>query len=246
MTGAAALCTEASLRAGCGIATLAVPESQQPILAVKLTEAMTVPVPEQEQGVLGGSEALKALAPLVEGYDAVLVGPGLGRAQVTGEFVKALVREADRPLILDADAIYALRGTPEILREAKHVPILTHLGDAGLGLWSQTCEDCRHRATLSTMPSSCSRARHACGLPGRPRLLHDEGQCRHGDGGAGDVLAGRLRAHAAGAREDGPVLGVYLHGLPATLPIRRRPRLLAGDILAKPPSALPPAGILFL
>ncbi len=247
MTGAAALCTEASLRAGCGIATLAVPESQQPILAVKLTEAMTVPVPEQEPGVLGGSEALKALVPLVEGYDAVLVGPGLGRAQVTGEFVKALVREADRPLILDADAIYALRGTPEILREAKHVPILTpHLGEMA-GLLGLSVADLRE--DLAGIARDAAAEYHAvfvlkseCTLVAFPDgrvYFTTKGNAGMATAGAGDVLAGTIAGLMQQAAEGmAPVLGVYLHGFAGDLAYQEKAEgLLAGDILAKLPEA---------
>lgn len=247
MTGAAALCTEASLRAGCGIATLAVPESQQPILAVKLTEAMTVPVPEQEPGVLGGSEALKALVPLVEGYDAVLVGPGLGRAQVTGAFVKALVREADRPLILDADAIYALRGTPEILREAKHVPILTpHLGEMA-GLLGLSVADLRE--DLAGIARDAAAEYHAvfvlkseCTLVAFPDgrvYFTTKGNAGMATAGAGDVLAGTIAGLMQQAAEGmAPVLGVYLHGFAGDLAYQEKTEgLLAGDILAKLPEA---------
>ena len=223
------------------------PESQQPILAVKLTEAMTVPVPEQEPGVLGGSEALKVLMPLVEGYDAVLVGPGLGRAPVTGEIVKALVREADRPLILDADAIYALRGTPEILREAKHVPILTpHLGEMA-GLLGLSVADLRE--DLAGIARDVAAEYHAvfvlkseCTLVAFPDgrvYFTTKGNAGMATAGAGDVLAGTIAGLMKQAAEGmAPVLGVYLHGLAGDLAYQEKAEgLLAGDILAKLPEA---------
>ena len=49
MTGAASLTTEAALRSGAGLVTLAIPESLNPILEVKLTESMTMPLPEEPQ-----------------------------------------------------------------------------------------------------------------------------------------------------------------------------------------------------
>lgn len=247
MTGAAALCTSACLRVGCGIATLAVPDSQQPILAAKLTEAMTVPVPEEQAGVLGGDEALKLLVPLTEGYDTVLIGPGLGRAKVTGEFVRALVRETDRPLVIDADAIYALRDNPEILREAKHVPILTpHLGEMA-GLLGLSVEDLRE--DIVGIARDAAAEYHAvfvlkseCTLVAFPDgrvFFTTKGNAGMATAGAGDVLAGTIAGLMEQAADGmAPVLGVYLHGLAGDLAYGERAEgLIAGDILAKLPEA---------
>ncbi|MGH7473406.1 MAG: NAD(P)H-hydrate epimerase, partial [Candidatus Methylomirabilales bacterium] len=48
-TGAAALCSLAALRAGAGLVTLAVPEGLNDLMEVKLTEVMTVGLPETEE-----------------------------------------------------------------------------------------------------------------------------------------------------------------------------------------------------
>ena len=245
--GAAALCTSACLRVGCGIATLAVPDSQQPILAAKLTEAMTVPVPEVQAGVLGGDEALKLLVPLTEGYDTVLIGPGLGRARVTGELVRALVRETDRPLVLDADGIYALRDNPEILREAKHVPILTpHLGEMA-GLLGLSVEDLRE--DIVGIARDAAAEYHAvfvlkseCTLVAFPDgrvFFTTKGNAGMATAGAGDVLVGTIAGLMEQAADGmAPVLGVYLHGLAGDLAYGERAEgLIAGDILAKLPEA---------
>lgn len=247
MTGAATLCTAASLRAGCGIATLAVPESQQPILAVKLTEAMTVPVPEEQLGLLGGSAALKMLVPLTEGYDAVLIGPGIGRTEVTGELVTNLVREVDKPLILDADAIYALRGNPEILREAKHVPILTpHLGEMA-SLLGLSVTDLRE--DLVGIARDAAAEYHAvfvlksdCTIVAYPDgrvFFTTKGNAGMATAGSGDVLAGTIAGLMKQAAEGmAPVLGVYLHGLAGDLAYQEKAEgLIAGDILAELPEA---------
>ena len=223
------------------------PDSQQPILAVKLTEAMTVPVPEEQAGVLGGDEALKLLVPLTEGYDTVLIGSGLGRAKVTGELVRALVRETDRPLVLDADAIYALRDNPEILREAKHVPILTpHLGEMA-GLLGLSVEDLRE--DIVGIARDAAAEYHAvfvlkseCTLVAFPDgrvFFTTKGNAGMATAGAGDVLAGTIAGLMEQAADGmAPVLGVYLHGLAGDLAYGERAEgLIAGDILAKLPEA---------
>ena len=49
-TGAIALAGNAALRSGAGLVTAVVPASLYPVLAVKLTEAMTRPAPESSGG----------------------------------------------------------------------------------------------------------------------------------------------------------------------------------------------------
>ena len=78
MTGAAAMAAAAILRSGAGIATLAIAESLHDIMEIKLTEVMTSPLPEIAPGILGLT-ALPVLLELAGKYDAVLIGPGLGR-----------------------------------------------------------------------------------------------------------------------------------------------------------------------
>ena len=69
MTGAAALASEAALRSGAGVVTLAVPESLHDLMEMKLTEVMTQPIPEAKKGVIGGDKALAALLQMTDGYD---------------------------------------------------------------------------------------------------------------------------------------------------------------------------------
>ncbi|MFV0636008.1 NAD(P)H-hydrate dehydratase [Mitsuokella sp. WILCCON 0060] len=247
MTGAAAMCSLAALRAGCGIVTLAVPESLQPILAGRLTEVMTKAIPEEEPGILGGSRALQEITSSAAAYDAVLIGPGLGRAEAAQALVRALLQNLDKPLLLDADAIYALSGQPEILREAKHVPVLTpHLGEMArlLGL---SVSDLRE--DLVGMAREAAQEYHAifvvkseCTLVAYPDgqvFFTTKGNAGMATAGAGDVLAGTIAGLMKQMPyEKAPLLGVYLHGLAGDLAYAEKAEgLIAGDILAKLPDA---------
>ena len=82
---AAALAAQGALRAGAGLVTLAVPQPIYPLSPARLTEAMVVGLPAENQ--LLGPASLPRLLELAEGMDAIAVGPGLGR----GEGVTKLV-----------------------------------------------------------------------------------------------------------------------------------------------------------
>src|SRR5262245_57056893 len=108
MAGAPALAALGALRAGAGLVTIAVPSVILPVVASFQREAMTTPLPCGENGAVD-SAAIDALAGHVERADAVVVGPGLGRAQPTQDFVIAFGKALPKPLVLDADALYAVR-----------------------------------------------------------------------------------------------------------------------------------------
>ena len=75
MTGAAALASEAALRAGAGLVTLATPKHLNPILEGLLPEVMTLPLPETEAGSLTVS-ATSAILEFAEKTKSVLaIGP---------------------------------------------------------------------------------------------------------------------------------------------------------------------------
>lgn len=85
-TGAAVLAAEAAYRVGAGLVTLAVPEAIQPVLAAHLREATWLLLPH-DMGVLN-ADALEVLHEELGEYDALLLGPGLGRAEPVAEFVR--------------------------------------------------------------------------------------------------------------------------------------------------------------
>ncbi|GAB4200026.1 MAG: bifunctional ADP-dependent NAD(P)H-hydrate dehydratase/NAD(P)H-hydrate epimerase [Roseiflexaceae bacterium] len=87
--GAASLATAGALRVGAGLVTLATGRS---VLGGpgRLPEITLRPLPEAEWGTLG-EEAADDLLKHLEGYRALLIGPGLGREQHTRKFLERLL-----------------------------------------------------------------------------------------------------------------------------------------------------------
>ena len=75
-TGAAALAGMGALRTGAGLVYLAVPESIYAIEAVKLTEPVVMPLPDEDGMLCAGS--IPKIAALLPKMDAVLFGSGSG------------------------------------------------------------------------------------------------------------------------------------------------------------------------
>ncbi len=134
-TGAAYLAAAAAYRVGAGLVTVGAPQIIVPVLAGMLPEATWILLPH-DMGVLNEA-AVKVLRKEVEGYRALLLGPGFGREDVTGGFMRELLRPKEEikrsraigfvplgkedapaeeddshlpPLVIDADALNLLAG----------------------------------------------------------------------------------------------------------------------------------------
>ncbi len=107
--GSAFLAGNAAGRIGAGLVTLAVSEQMFPIYASTFHETTFVLLPEEEAGSF---ECVSTLKSHLEGYRALLMGPGLGQSPYIREVILELLEELrampdeQRPhLIVDADGL---------------------------------------------------------------------------------------------------------------------------------------------
>lgn len=94
-SGAAYLAGKAAYRSGTGLVTLAVPAPLHSALAGQLPEATWLPLPH-EAGAISRDAATVVLDNL-ERATAMLVGPGFGLKDTTGEFIKILLEGNTAP-----------------------------------------------------------------------------------------------------------------------------------------------------
>jgi NAD(P)H-hydrate epimerase len=117
-----------ALRTGAGLVYLAVPQSIYEIEAVKLLEPIVIPLPDAS-GKLSAS-ATTPISSLLDGKNAVLLGPGLGRSEGVSVVTKFVLENFSYPIVLDADGINAVCKHKDILRERTAATILTpHEGE---------------------------------------------------------------------------------------------------------------------
>ena len=252
-SGAAALAARAAMRAGAGLVTVATAASAQPAVAALLLEAMSEPLPETE----AGSIALKArerLHELFESRDAIALGPGLGLDEDTQALARALVFEAARPGVVDADALTALTGHLDRLRGAPAARCLTpHPGEMARMLGVSVADVQRDRiktvrqfATAWGVHVVLKGATSAIGTPEGAVLLNPTGNPGMASGGTGDVLTGIVGAFLARGLEPGDALAaaVYLHGLAGDIAAGRQGQesLIAGDVVDSLPAAFAQIG----
>lgn len=103
-TGAPSLSAMAAYRMGTDVVHVATPRPSYPVVAA-YSPTLIVHRLSADRFV---PEDVDAVLELAEGKDALVVGPGLGRAEDTLEAVRELLRRTDLPFAVDADGITAV------------------------------------------------------------------------------------------------------------------------------------------
>ncbi len=248
MTGAASLTGQAALRSGTGLITVAVPETLHSIMEGKLTEVMTVPLPDTGNGSLSG-EALPQILSLLGNMDVLAIGPGLSQDPETIELVRELLPAVKLPLVLDADVLNALAGEVDILGNLPATAVITpHPGEMArlMGVTPKDIQEDRvgraiRAAADWNVVALLKGARTVVAAPDGTVYINPTGNPGMATGGSGDVLTGVIASLIAQGLEPShaAAAGAYFHGLAGDLAVREKGMmgLIAGDII----SALPVA-----
>jgi NAD(P)H-hydrate epimerase len=241
-TGAACLAAEAALRAGAGIVFACVPASLDPIFEQRLLEVVTRPCADDGHGRLA-PEAAAAAAELAARADAVALGPGLGRSEGTRELVRLLLERLELPVVVDADALFALAGHLEWVFARDAPTVLTpHAGELGRLLGRESARVSGRR--LDAVQAAADEAGAVVLLkgadtlvaaPGHGVLVSDLGNPGLATAGSGDVLTGILAAFLAKGLEPqlAAAAAASAQGVAAALAAERRgvAGMIASDVI---------------
>lgn len=216
-TGAPVLAANAALRTGAGLIFVGVPEAVYSIVAQKLDEPMVFPLPCDDAGRLD-SRAISELEKRMEGCDACLVGPGLGRGPAMLDVVQAVLNRAACPVILDADGINALEGHIHVLGQARSPVILTPHDGEFRRLGGDPAPERRYesaKALARAWGVTVLLKGHRTLIVGPEQVyLNPTGNPGMATGGSGDVLAGMLLALLGQglAPAEAAATAAWLHG----------------------------------
>lgn len=231
--GAPLLSARAALRCGAGRVSLATPDPGLSISALAQTPELMV------QPLADSPETAELPA-----FDVGVVGPGMGVSESAHAWMLRLVN-AERPLVLDADALNLWRGNAGGLRAFGERLVLTpHPAEAARLLACETADVQRDRhAALQALASLTGAvvvlkgAGTLVGAPQTPPRLNPTGNPGMATAGSGDVLSGMIGALMGQGLPplDAACLGVYLHGTAGDLAAREQSEagLCASDLIAR-------------
>lgn len=248
-TGAAAMVCEAAVRVGTGLVTLGLPESLNPILEVKITEAMTEPLPETKEKTLSLS-ALNRVRELMFRKTALALGPGLSLHPQTTRLVLKILRESSLPMVIDADGLSAIAGKLELLKRSRSPLVLTpHPGEMARLLGTTIQEVQQNRIEIARKFAYENKvilvlkgARSLVASPEGDLFINPTGNPGMASGGMGDVLTGMIGGFLAQGLPplEAAKLGVFLHGLTGDYVAHKKGQrgLAATDLILETPLVL--------
>jgi NAD(P)H-hydrate epimerase len=247
MTGAAYFASLGALRVGAGLVYLGIPASLNSIMEIKLSEAITIPLPETPDGKLH-RDAFLTLKPFLEKVDVLVIGPGLGRSEEVKEVVTRLLSISPLPGVVDADGLN-VSSLPFLTEVNSPVVLTPHPGEMARLLNKEVNEVKENRLTIAKEVASqtdgivvLKGARTVISEPSGNIFINPTGNPGMATGGTGDILTGMIGGLIAQGLSllHASLVGVYLHGLAGDLAKKRKGEygMIPQDILDTLPEAL--------
>ena len=212
MPGAAVLATGAALKSGCGLVTVHSTKRALQAIVNNYPSAMLSEDPRPQFSRVPAS---------LERYSAIAVGPGLSRDALSGVALRNLLsaaKEAEIPMVVDADALNLISENPRMMDLIPHGSIMTpHIGELRRLVpfeQGQKEKAARELALKSGCVVVLKGFHTRIIAPDGTCLVNATGNPGMAKGGSGDVLTGLIggllaRGYAA---IDATALGVWAHG----------------------------------
>ncbi len=241
LTGAPTMAARSAQRAGAGYGPVAVPGPVQPAGDLRLRAQMSRGLPDDD-----GSHTPEGVADveeMAERAGAVVLGPGMGRAEGAQEFARSVAVAVEAPLLVDADGLNAHAGRLELFRERDAPTVLTpHEAELGRLLELEPEEIAAHRVRYAREAAELSGAvvllkgdDTIVARPGGPLAVSPGGTPALATAGTGDVLSGIVGALLAKGLDafEAASLGVLVHVRAAKAAAARlgADHVMAGDVI---------------
>lgn len=212
MMGAAVMAARAALKSGAGLVTVHSASSGYPILQTAAPEAMFEP--DRNENYISDMNVHHV-------HQVVAVGPGIGTHNATIDALENLLKNANAPLLLDADALNCLSRRPSLISLLPPYTVITpHVGEfdrlfgeqpTGEARLQKAVEMAKYYNIIIVLKGHYT----ACIRPGGKVFFNSTGNPGMATAGSGDVLTGIIASFMAqGMRpEIAATIGVYIHGL---------------------------------
>jgi NAD(P)H-hydrate epimerase len=247
MAGAIALAGRATLRSGAGLVTVVVPQSIQDVVASFEPSLMTRGLPEVHGQLT--KMATGYINELERDATVMAIGPGLGRSDYITDVIENLCVAHSRPLVVDADALFALAQLKELLNKSGGPRVLTpHPGEFErlAGHRPSSKEQIQAAAALAQRDTNKQtivvlKGHRTVITDGERYCINQTGNPGMATGGSGDVLTGVITGLLCQGLSpfDAARLGVHVHGLAGDLAAEElgQVSLVASDLIDYLPKA---------
>lgn len=240
MTGAGVLCCKAGYKSGCGLVYACMPKKCCDVMHVLVPEAVAKPLKDFDGKAFEGS--MEGMQEELENAKAIVIGPGMGQSQGVSAFVEKVLLTTNGYVLIDADGLNAIAKSRDVLKQMKHMPIITpHPGEmsrlTGIqikDILNDTIGTALNFAIKYNTIVVLKEARTVIASPTGEVYINTTGNCSMAKGGSGDVLSGIIGGLLAQGMDSfkAAVLGVYIHGYCGDLAADRMGHygVLAGEL----------------
>lgn len=244
-SGSATLAAGGALRAGADLVTVVAPARAADVAAHKFTDLITYPLKGEYLNKDHIKDILDVMA--VRKVNSLVLGCGMGRHSKTITAINMLITKLALPMVLDADALYAISKKPETVL-GKQVILTPHLGEAAMLLHiDRITDDIDSRLAAAKEIASAYQAvvvlKGHVDIISAPNMTvtNNSGSPYMTKGGFGDIMAGiigGLLARGAGVFEAAHI-GAYICGKSGEIASKYYGEgLLASDIFTIIPQAI--------
>lgn len=241
MCGASVLSAKSALRSGVGILKAAVCDKNYSAFTSCVPEAVVSLFKTDSDGFADIPE--ERTVSLLNSADAVLFGCGTGRSDKAVKALKAIIKNSEIPMVLDADGINILSQDINIIRERKAPLIISpHPKEMSrlTGLSVLEIENNRIKAAADFAENYkvtviLKGANTVVACSDGEIFINTTGNSGMASGGSGDVLSGIIVSLLAQgySEKDAAVTAVYIHGLAGDFAAKRLTKrsMIASDII---------------
>lgn len=216
MSGALIMSASACLRGGVGLTTCFVPSCIFDIVASSHVEMMCIKASSDDYGF--NEQAIDELRLIMNDYDYICIGNGLGRTKVNAQLLKLLL-ESNNNLVIDGDALYLLQEFTYLLKRKAKTILLPHLKEFSY-FSGYNLDDIKAnpfalaQKWYQNYPNTCLVLKDSI----TTIMVNNQGYILNkptralAKGGSGDVLSGLITSLVALQGDyQGVIAGCYLH-----------------------------------
>jgi len=221
LTGAVSLCSLAALKAGAGLVTAAIPSGCGLNVKLNWPEIMTKELGSKDSNEFD-KNYFNEIKDELSRFDAVVIGPGMGRNDGAREFLRVYLNSDHPPTVIDADALYNLSKLDQDIKISPETILTPHPGEAAYLLNTSAAKIQQDR--FNAVKKLIDKYGCVCVLKGAGTLVGNIDKkiyisniaCKNlAIGGSGDVLSGII-GYLKGMKidsKDAACMGVMWHGL---------------------------------
>lgn len=245
MAGSVYMASLAAMRSGAGMTFILAPKSINKILQIKANEQIIKEI--ACQNFYYSPEIVKQILDNIDGKDALIIGPGMGKGENLNELISEIITSTDIDIIIDADGLNAISKDLSILKSKNNIILTPHMGEfsrlTGIEIDKIKAdeENIARKFAKDNDVILVLKSNQTIVTDGENFYKNEIGNPGMATAGVGDVLTGVIASFMKRLDPfEAAKLGVYIHSLAGDIASQKlgEDSLMATDIIDSLPDAI--------